>query len=137
MKRRPGPVVVVAAFLFLAATIALLTGVALLFPNPIWRMLWDLNRPAYVAFEKAGRISGTLLLALGVATGFAGRSLIECKKWAWWFAISLFAINGLGDLVTLFLTRNLLKGGSGVLIALGFLFCLTRPSVRRYFNEGV
>jgi hypothetical protein len=137
MKRRPGPVVVVTTFIFFAAAVALLTGVSLLFPNPIWSRLWDLNRPAYIAFERFGRTAGIPLLALGVVTGIAGTCLIKGKKWAWWFAISLFAINGLGDLVALLLTRDLVKGGSGVLIAVAFLFYLTRPNVNRYFREGV
>ena len=45
--------------------------------------------------------------------------------------------DGLGDFITLLLTRDLVKGRSVVLIAIAFLFCLTRPSAKRYFKEGV
>jgi hypothetical protein len=134
MKHRPVEVTVVAAFLSLAAGVALVTGISLLFPNPIWNIMWDLNRPAYNAFERLGRPSGGLLLALGITTGAAATGLMLQRKWAWWLAIALFAINGLGDLVSLFLTRDLVKGGMGVFVASVFLFFLTRSGVKRSFR---
>jgi hypothetical protein len=135
ITRRPGTVVVVAIFLFVAAVVALATAVSLLFPSPFWNRLWDLNRPAYLAFEKFGKLPGVLLLALGITTGLAGAGLLRGKKWAWWIALAVFAINGLGDVVTLLLTRDVVRGGSGILIAGVFLFFLTRPRVQRYFEE--
>jgi hypothetical protein len=60
--------------------------------------------------------------------------LLERKRWAWWGAVLLFGINGLGDLLTLVLYRDVVKGGSGVLIASLFLFCLLLPGTRRYFD---
>lgn len=134
-ERRPGTVKVVAIFLFCGAAAALITGISLLFPNPLWNRLWDLNRPAYLAFERVGRLAGVSLLALGIVTGSAGRGLIKRQKWAWWAATALFAINGLGDVVTLFVTRDLVKAGAGALIASAFLFCLTRPGLRAYFDD--
>jgi len=132
-ERRPATVTVVAVFLFLAAAVAVVTGFSLLFPSPFWNRLWDLNRPAYEVFVKLGTVSGTLLAALGVAAGIAGAGLLRGRRWAWWFAVALFSINGLGDLVTLLFTRDLIRGALGVLIAGAFLFCLTRPRVRRQF----
>ena len=134
-ERRPGTVAFVAIFLFCAAAIALITGISLLFPNPFWGRFWDLNRPAYLAFEKVGRLAGVPLVALGIVTGSAGRGLIKRQKWAWWTAIALFVINGLGDVVTLFLTRDLVKAAAGVVIAGAFLFCLTRPRLRAFFDS--
>ncbi len=131
---RPATVTVVAVFLFLAAAVAVVTGFSLLFPSPFWNRLWDLNRPAYEAFVKLKTVSGALLAALGVGSGFAGAGLLRRRRSAWWFAVVLFTINGLGDLVALFFTRDLIRGASGVLIAGAFLFCLTRPQVRRQFT---
>lgn len=135
MVRRPRTVAVVATFLFFSAAFALVTAVSLLFPDPLWNRMWDLNRPAYMAFETLGKIPGVLLLALGITAGLAGAGLLRRKKWAWWIALAIFTISGLRDVVTLVLARDLVRGGSGVLIAGAFLFFLTRPRVKRYFEE--
>lgn len=111
---------------------AVLAGSSLLFPNSFLDRLWTLNPPAAAAFRSVGWISGALLIALGVATAAAGVSLLRREKWAWWFAVALFAINGCGDLVSLFVMGDVLKGASGVVIAVAFLFFLSRPAVRRY-----
>ena len=134
MERRPRTATVVAIFLFCAAAMALIIGVSLLFPGPLWDRMWDLNRPGHLAFERAGKLAGVPLLALGIVTGIAGRGLIMRRKWAWWTAVALFAVNGLGDVATLVLTRDLLRAGMGASIAGTFLFCLTRPKVKAYFD---
>ena len=109
-------------------------GVAAI-PESILEPDVDLNKPAYLAFEKLGKMPGVLMLALGITTGLAGAGLLRRKKWAWWIASAIFAINGLADVVTLLLTQNVMRGGSGILIAGVFLFLLTRPRVHRYFDE--
>lgn len=130
---RPKTVPVVAAFLFLATVMALVSGVSLLFPGTLLDRLWKFNESAAAAFRPLGRVAGVPLLALGIATTVAGVGLLRRKSWAWWFAVGLFAANGLGDLAALILTHDRVKGGAGVAVAGGFLFCLTRPKVRRYF----
>ncbi len=132
IKQRPVIVTVVALFLFFATIMAFIAGTSLLFPRPFWQKVWDLNRPAYVAFSRFGKVPRVLLLVLAMGTGAAGIGLLKGKGWCWWFAVALFAINGMGDLVTLLLTGDLIRGGAGVLIAVVFLFCLTRPQVKRY-----
>jgi uncharacterized membrane protein YfcA len=122
---------VVAVFLVLAAVVAFVTGISLLFPSPIWNSLWDLNRPAYIAFEKFGRLSAVLLLVVCAGACTAGVGLLRRRRWAWRVALAIFAINGIGDLASLFLMRDLLKGVSGVLVASVFLYMLTRPGLRR------
>jgi hypothetical protein len=133
----PAPVRTVAIVLFLATMMAFLTGSSLLFPNLGWHRLWELNRPAY-AFLSQNRlqsIAGALLLALGIVTATAGAGLLRGKRWAWWIAVGVFAINGLGDLLTLVVRRDMVKGGSGVLIASLFLFQLMRSGTKRYFGK--
>jgi hypothetical protein len=132
----PKTVPIVAAFLFLATAIALLVSVSLLFPNPLLDRLWELNKPGAAAFRAMGRISGVLLLALGIGTAAAGRGLLRGRRWAWWLAVALFAINGCGDVAGLVVTRDWLRSGSGVAVAAAFVCALTRPRVRRYFREG-
>ena len=105
-ERRPKTVLTMAAFLFVATVMAMITGTSLLWPSPFWERLWDINRPAYVKLAAFGRISGALLMALGAGTAAAGIGLLHRKKWVWWFAMVLFAINGCGDVISFFVTRS-------------------------------
>jgi len=129
--------VVIAAILSLAAVIATVTGISLLFPNPIWDRMWNLNRPAYVAFAGLGRLSGALLLTLAVVALATALGLLAGKKWSWRAAVVLFAVNGLGDLITLIVAHDLARSGSGVLVASLFLYLLTRADTRRYFEIAI
>lgn len=47
-------------------------------------------------------------------------------------AVGIFAVNGLGDLVTLIKTRDLIRSGSGILFAAAFLGLLMSRRVRDY-----
>lgn len=136
MTPRPKTVPIVAAFLFAATAIAAVTGTSLLFPNPLLDRLWEFNQPAAAGFRVLGRISGVLLLTLGAGTAAAGAGLLQRKKWAWWFAVALFAINGCGDVVSFCVTGDLLRSAIGVAIAATFLYYLIRPGVRSYFEES-
>jgi hypothetical protein len=84
-----------------------------------------------------GRISGVLLLVLGLGTASAATGLLHRRTWAWWFAVVLFAVDGGGDVAALFATGDLLRSAFGVAVPATFLYSLTRPHVRRYFREIV
>lgn len=135
----PAAVRTVAIFSFLATAISFLTGSSLLFPQVAWHGLWQWNRPAYafVVEEHLQTMAGVLLPALGIVAAIAGWGLLRGKQWAWWIAVAVFAVNGLGDLLTIVVQRDWVKGGSGVLIASVFLFLLMRSETRRYFLEHV
>jgi hypothetical protein len=135
----PVAVRTVAIFSFLATAISFLTGSSLLFPQVAWHRLWEWNRPAYafVVEEHLQTMAGVLLLALGIVAAMAGWGLLRGKQWAWWIAVAVFVVNGLGDLLTILVQRDWVKGGSGVLIASVFLFLLMRSGTRRYFLEHV
>jgi hypothetical protein len=132
---RPRTVPVVAGFLFAATIIAVVVSVSLLFPNPLLDRMWELNKPGAAAFRAMGRVSGLLLLALGIATALTGVGLLRGRRWAWWLAGALFTVNGCGDVVGLVTTGDWLRGGSGVAIAAAFVYALARPRVRRYFGK--
>jgi lysylphosphatidylglycerol synthetase-like protein (DUF2156 family) len=134
-RQRPKAVPIVAAFLFVAAAIAAVVGTSLIFPNRFLERLWELNRPASAVFHAVGRLAGVLLLALGVGTATAATGLLRRRKWAWWFAVLLFVIDGCGDVVALFITGDLFKGAFGVAVSATFLYFLTRPRVRWYFSH--
>ncbi|SRR5713101_219034 len=136
MEQRPKTVLIVAAFLFAATAIAAVVATSLLFPNKFLDQLWDLNKAGAAAFRALGKISGVLLLMLGVGIFAAGLGLLRGKRWAWWFAIALFAIDGCGDIVSFFITGDALRSASGVVISSVFLCCLAQRHVRRYFKSS-
>jgi len=131
---RPKAVVIVAAFLFAATLIATFVGFSLLVPNPLMDRMWTLNPAAESTFRAWDGWAGVFLIALGIATLAAAIGLLKRKKWAWWFAIALFAINGAGDVFGFFVTRDLLRSGSGVIVGCTFLWALGRSRVREYFS---
>lgn len=116
---------------FLAALIALLTSLALIFPSPIWLPMWNLNPEAYVTFHRLGRPAELLLLVLACMCAITGIGLMRRKRWAWWLALLGMTANGAGDLVSLLFTRQVLRFGSGALIAAAFIVLLALPPVRR------
>jgi len=133
---RPRTVPVVAGFLFAATAIAVVVAVSLLFPNPLLDRLWELNKPGAAVFRTMGRTATFLLLGLAAAMVIAGRAFLRGKRWSWWFAIVLFAMNGCGDIVSFVATRDWLRSGSGIIVAAAFVVALTRPRVRRYFAKA-
>jgi len=119
------------ALAFLAAFIAALTGLALLFPSPMWMPMWNLNPEAYVAFHRLGWLAELLLFGLSCISVVVGAGLLLRRRWAWWIALLGMAANGAGDLVSLVWTHEFVRFGFGVLIASGFIVLLTLPPVRR------
>jgi hypothetical protein len=66
MGRRTVSISVIGVFLLAATLIAALVGTSLLFPGTFLDRIWELNKPAYEAFEALGRISGVVLLLMGL-----------------------------------------------------------------------
>lgn len=133
MDPRPRTVTVVAAFLFAATAIAEVIGLSLLSPNPLMDRLWKLNQPGAAFFHALGRLSGVPLVLLGAGTAAAAVGLLRRRKWAWWFAVLLFLVDGCGDVVAFFATGDLPRSVSGVVISSAFLYSLSRRHVREYY----
>jgi hypothetical protein len=132
---KPISVAIVAAFLWIAMLIGLAVGVALLFPGTFLDRIWVYNQPAHAAFQTAGRTSGVGFFVLGLVVGVTAGGLSRGHRWAWWLAILIFALNGFGDLFGVLATRDLLRSGSGLIIAIGFLAVLLRRNVRASFDQ--
>ena len=135
MHSRPMSISVIAGCLLLATVIAVTVGTSLLIPGTILDRVWELNRPAYSAFVLLGRLSGLLLLLLSFCTAYAGIGLLKGDRKARWLAITLFAGNGLGDVVNLLRPGNRLGGAIGILAAATFLFYLSRRSATAFFER--
>lgn len=75
---------------------------------------------------------GYFLVFIGLIVLIAGWGLLKGRKWAWRITIIIFIANGVGDIVRLALGS--FEGIVGVLIAGGFLFYLTRPDVKIFFE---
>jgi formate-dependent nitrite reductase membrane component NrfD len=134
MPRRPKAIPIVSGFLFLATVAAAIVGVSLLFPNPLLDCMWELNQPAAAAFRSMGRTAGVLLLLLGTVTLASAIGLLRRKRWAWWIAVALFAMNVAGDAVSLIVLKDRLRGASGLAVAGSLLWTLLRPTVKNYFR---
>ena len=133
VRKRPKAVVVVAGFLFAATGIAVLVGLSLLFPNRLTERMWELNKPGEALFRSIGRVSGLFLLALAVGTCNGARGLLCGKRWAWWFAVVLFVVDGTGDVVSYFVTGQLIRTIFGAVVSGLFLVTLLSRPVREYF----
>ena len=110
--------------------IAAVVGVSLLFPNPLLDRLWKLNPEGAVLFRSIGRVSGVFLLALGGGTLAAAFGLLRGRRWAWWFAVVLFTINGAGDVVSYFIVHDALRSVAGVAVSAIFVYLLFRRDAR-------
>jgi hypothetical protein len=135
MEPRPKVATVVAAFLFLATVIAFIVGTSLLFRNPLMDRLWQLNKPGAAAFRAMGRIAGVLLFLLGIGTFAAGLGMLRGRRWAWWFAVIPFAVNGIGDIVSFIVTGDRLRSASGVVILLRSCWALSTRQGRGYLSR--
>ena len=130
---RPLGIFVIAIF-FAAATILIVTvGFALLFPGTFLEVVWSLYPARRALLMPYRLLLGPAFLLLSVA--FAGASIgcLQHRKWGWWLAMGIFAVDGLGDAVQLAIGR-LVEGGNGVAVAAAILFYLTRPFVRQAFT---
>ncbi|HEX4606313.1 MAG TPA: hypothetical protein VH724_20090 [Candidatus Angelobacter sp.] len=119
-------------FLLAAAFIAVAIGFSLLFPNRLLDRAWRLNPAGAALFRSIGPLSGVFLLGLGAALVPAARGLLRGKKWAWSFAVTLFAIDGAGDIVSYFLIHDALRTLVGVMVSSVFLIVLCRRDFREY-----
>jgi len=130
----PKSVSIIAGFLFLATAIAVVVGFSLLFPSPAMDWMWELNRPGAAVFQKMGRISGAFLLVLAVGTCGSAVGLLRRRRWAWWFAVTLFAVDVAGNIGSFVVTRDFLRSGAGAAISGIFLLLLLHHNVREYFR---
>jgi hypothetical protein len=122
----------VGIFLFFGATMASLAATTLLWRGTALDRVWDLNPIAYKRLAPLGYPVGILFLLLGAALTTAGIGWFRRRLWGWRLAVVIIATQILGDVVNC-VRGDLLRGGTGVIIAGALLLFLLQPRVRATF----
>jgi hypothetical protein len=120
-------------FLFFAAIMASLAATTLLWRGTVLDRLWALNPAAYNQLAPLGGIVGVFFLVLCVALTMAGIGWFRRRLWGWKLAVVIIATQVLGDVANC-LRGDLLRGGTGVIIAGALLPFLLQSRVRATFG---
>ena len=119
-------------FLFFGATMAFLAGATLIWRGTALDRIWVLNAAAYKQLAPLGRMVGVLFLLLSATLALAGTGWFRRRRWGWRLAVVIIATQVLGDVVNC-VRGNLLRGGTGVIIAGALLLFLLQPRIRSAF----
>ena len=119
-------------FLFFGAIMASLAATTLLWRGTALDRLWALNPTAYKQLVPQGGMVGVLFLLLGAALATAGIGWFRRRLWGWRLAVVIMAIQIMGDVINC-VRGDLLRGGTGVIIASALLLFLLRPRIRASF----
>jgi hypothetical protein len=129
--RTPG-FTAVGIFLFFGASMASLAATTLLWRGTALDRLWALNPIAYKQLVPLGSTVGIFFLMLGAALTTAGIGWFRRRLWGWRLAVAIIATQVLGDAVNC-VRGDLLRGGTGVIIAGALLLFLLQPKIRATF----
>lgn len=99
MAGRPAGLTALSLFFAIGALMSGTTAVALMFPGSGLEPIWRLNPPARVAFAQLGTWGIVLMLAVLVACLAAAAGLWTGRRWGYWLAVALLAINLGGDVL--------------------------------------
>src|ERR1035438_7512346 len=94
---RPFGITALGFFFLFGAVMSGLAAVMLLFPESMLDPLWRLNPHARSGFAAIGLWAVLLMLVVCVACGTAALGLQRCKRWGYWTALTILAINLAGD----------------------------------------
>jgi len=129
---KPIGVYLIAFFFAVATCILVAVGTALLFPGSVAETIWHLYPARRALLFPYRDWLGPGFLVLAVAMASAGIGCYRQRKWGWRLAVTIFAVNGLGDAAQIFL-GHFVEGGIGVSVAVAILIYLSRPMLRDSF----
>lgn len=135
MRRAPVGVIVIGIVMFVAAGLAVWVGYTLIFHDDVFLTLVVMKRPELMVMVENGKTFGPLFLALAVAVVYGAIGFLRGRRWAWWFAVVLFAVNGCGDIVGFFQNHDALRSGGGIAVVTAFLVVLSSNGVQSYSRE--
>lgn len=133
--KSPKGIIAVGILLFFGAIMACFAGTTLVWRGTTLDCVWTLNPRAYKELAPHGKTAGIPFLFLGVTLAVAGMGWFNRRLWGWRLAVSVIAVQVLGDLVNAFM-GDLIRGGGGLIIAAALLMYLLRPEVRAVFASG-
>lgn len=131
---KPPGFAAIGVFLFFGGAMAGLAATTLLLPGTPLDRAWTLNPTAYTQLSPLGTKVGILFLLLTVALAASGIGWFRRRLWGWRLAVAIVGTQILGDVVNL-VRGDLLRGGTGVIIAGALLLYLLRPRVRAGFSR--
>ncbi len=132
--RHPVTPIVMGFFFAIATVIALVTGFSLLWPGSALDAMWRIKPEEHQQLLRAGLPAAVGFVGLAAIMAIASRGACLRRRWAWWLAMTIFIINGIGDAV-----RGMFgapaEGVIGVAVVAVILLWLTRPLVRGLFHR--
>ena len=126
--------VAIGVFLFFGATMASLAAITALVPGTILDRAWTLNPAAYKQLSPLRSEIGILFVLLAVVLVVSGVGWFQHRLWGWRLAVAVIATQAIGDIVNL-VRSDVLRGGTGVIIAGALLLYLLTPRVRAAFSR--
>jgi hypothetical protein len=132
VKPQPMGFSAIGLFLFFGAIMASLAAITLLWRGTALDRIWALNPTAYKQLAPLDGTIGILFLLLSAALTAAGIGWFRRRLWGWRLAVVIIATQVLGDVANC-VRGDLLRGGTGVIIAGGLLLFLLQPKIRGTF----
>ena len=125
--------IALALFFTFGAAMSLLAALALLLPNSALQNIWRLNPQAQTGLATLGSWATVLMLVVSVGCGLSAVGLWRGAGWGRVFALTVLAVNLLGDAANA-LVRGDLRTLIGVPIGAGLIaYILLNARVRAYF----
>lgn len=135
MRRVPGTVILIGIVMFIAAGLAAWVAYSLIFSDEMFLTLVEMTRPGLMFILERSRLFGALFALLALIVAYGAMEFLRGRKWAWWFAVVLFAVNGCGDVISFFATHDLARSAGGIAVVTAFLVLLSSHGVRSYFAQ--
>lgn len=132
---KPPGFAAIGVFLFFGATMASLAATTLLWRSTPLDRAWTLNPTAYQQLSPLGSKVGILFLLLAVALVTAGIGWFRRRLWGWRLTVGVIGTQVIGDIVNL-VRGDVLRGGTGVIIAGALLLYLLRPRIKAAFSSS-
>jgi hypothetical protein len=130
---RPKGMFLIAVLFVVSICILVTVGAALLLPGSPVEVIWKLYSARRTELMPYRAWMGPGFLVLATVMLFASIGMFGYRRWGWWLAVTMFAANGLGDVVQVIIGR-VLEGVIGVTVAGAILYYLTLPKVRGAFT---